>query len=238
MNRPTKDRRELVRFSLAVRVVHAATAVLMIICIATAAILYNGSLAVFVGDRYIVEQVHVWSGFALPVPLIVGLVSRTYRLDLRRLNRFTSLDWRWLRSRRRRDGSIPVGKFNAGQKLNGALSVGAIGALLASGTVMYFTNVFRLSWRSGATFVHDWFALALGLLVVGHILYALRDPHAMTSMRTGRVPLRWARREHGAWAAELAGVEELAEVSAQAPGRTLPDQELPEQTRPLNGDSP
>jgi formate dehydrogenase subunit gamma len=212
MNRPTEDGSELVRFSLAVRLVHAATAALMTVCIATAAILYNGSLAVLFGDRYVVEQIHVWCGFALPVPLIVGLVSRTYRLDLGRLNRFSSLDWKWLRSRQRRDGSLPVGKFNAGQKLNGALSAGAIGALLASGTVMYFTNVFRLSWRSGATFVHDWFALALGLLVVGHVVYALRDRTAMTSMRTGRVPLRWARREHGAWAKEMAGVEEVAAV--------------------------
>jgi formate dehydrogenase subunit gamma len=212
MSPPTRDRRELVRFSLAVRLVHAATAALLIVCIATAAVLYNGSLAVFFGDRYVVEQIHVWSGFALPVPLLLGLLSRTYRLDLGRLNRFTSLDWRWLRSRRRRDGSIPVGKFNAGQKLNGALSAGAIGALLASGTVMYFTNVFRLSWRSGATFVHDWFALGLGLLVVGHILYALRDPDALTSMRTGRVPLRWARREHSEWATEIAGDEAADDV--------------------------
>ena len=207
MSPPINDRGELVRFSLAVRLVHAVTAALMVACIATAAILYNGSLAVLFGDRYLVEQIHVWCGFALPVPLIVGLVSRTYRLDLRRLNRFTAQDWKWLRSRRRRDGDIAVGKFNAGQKLNGALSLGAVGALLASGTVMYFTNVFRLSWRSGATFVHDWFALALGLLVVGHIVYAVGDRDAMRSMRTGRVPLHWARREHGEWAEEIAGVE-------------------------------
>jgi hypothetical protein len=32
----------------------------------------------------------------------------------------------------------------------------------------------------------------------------------MTSMLTGRVPLRWARREHGAWAEELAGIEDVA----------------------------
>jgi formate dehydrogenase subunit gamma len=207
MSQPTDDRRELIRFSLPVRLVHAATAVLMIVCIATAAILYNGSLAVLFGDRYVVEQIHVWCGFALPVPLILGLLSRTYRLDLGRLNRFSSHDWQWLRSRRRRNGNIPVGKFNAGQKLNGALSAGAIGVLLASGTVMYFTNSFRLSWRSGATFVHDWFALGLGLLVVGHVVYALRDATAMTSMWSGRVPLRWARRHHGAWADELAGVK-------------------------------
>jgi formate dehydrogenase subunit gamma len=218
MSPRAKNARELVRFSLAVRVVHAATAAIMLVCIATAAILYNGSLAVLFGDRYLVEQIHVWSGFGLPVPLIVGLASRTYRLDLHRLNRFSSLDWKWLRSRQRRDGEIPVGKFNAGQKLNGALSTGAIGVLLASGTVMYFTNVFRLSWRSGGTFVHDWFALALGLLVVGHTFYAVRDGDALRSMRTGRVPLHWARREHGAWAEEMAGAELETMEGAIAPG--------------------
>jgi formate dehydrogenase subunit gamma len=200
---PTRAEPKLLRFSRPVRWIHGTTAVLMGFCIATAAILYNGSLAVLVGHRYDVELIHVYCGFALPVPIILGLVSRTYRLDLGRLNRFTSHDWRWLRSRTRRDGSIPVGKFNAGQKLNAALSAGAIGVLLGTGIVMYFTNVWRLSWRSGATFLHDWFSLALGLLVVGHVMYALRDPDALRSMRTGWVPLRWARREHAAWVDEL-----------------------------------
>jgi formate dehydrogenase subunit gamma len=186
-----------------VRWVHGITGALLTVCILTAAILYNGSLAIIVGDRYLVEQVHVWTGFALPVPIIVGLFSPSYRADLRRLNRLTRRDWRWLRSRNRRDGSIAVGKFNAGQKLNAALSAGAIGMLLMSGTVMYFTRLTRLSWRSGATFVHDWVALALGLLVVGHVLYALRDVDALRSMRTGWVPIRWARREHSEWVDEV-----------------------------------
>ena len=139
------------------------------------------------------------------MPLIAGILSRAYREDARRLNRFTSRDWAWLRSRTRRDGTIQVDKFNGGQKLNAALSAGSIGVLLISGAVMYFTNLTPLSWRSGATFVHDWFALAVGLLVVGHIAMATKDPYAMAGMRTGQVPLRWARREHGAWAREIAG---------------------------------
>ncbi len=197
---PTVD-----RFSMGSRWVHGLTGTFMILCILTAAILYNGSIAVLVGHRYLVEQIHVCSGFALPVPLLAGIVSRSYRDDARRLNRFTSRDWAWLRSRTRRDGSIEVGKFNAGQKLNASLSAGSIAALLLSGSVMYFTKLTPLAWRSGGTFVHDWFALALGLLVVGHIWMAFRDPHAMTGIRTGRVPLRWARRRHAAWAREIAG---------------------------------
>ena len=202
---PPEKGQTVARFSLSSRWVHGLTAAFMITCILTAAILYNGSLAVLVGHRYVVEQLHVFSGFALPVPLVVGAVSRSYRDDTRRLNRFTRRDWAWLRSRNRRDGSIEVGKFNAGQKLNASLSAGSIGALLLSGCVMYFTRLTPLPWRSGATFVHDWFALAVGLLVVGHLVMATKDPHAMTGIRTGRVPLRWARREHAAWAREVAG---------------------------------
>ena len=201
----TETGQTVTRFGLGSRWVHGLTAALMISCILTAAVLYNGSIAVLVGHRYVVEQIHVFSGLALPVPLVVGLVSRSYRDDARRLNRFTSRDWAWLRSRTRRDGTIEVGKFNAGQKLNAALSTGSIAVLLLSGVVMYFTNLAPLPWRSGATFVHDWFALAVGLLVVGHIYMAAKDPHAMTGIRTGRVPLRWARREHAAWAREVAG---------------------------------
>jgi formate dehydrogenase subunit gamma len=207
-----KNAGQVERFSRAVRWIHGLTAVLMAVCIATAAVLYNGSLAVLFGDRYVVEQVHVYCGFALPVPILVGLLSRSYRIDLGRLNRFTHQDWLWLRTRGRRDGTIPVGKFNAGQKLNAALSAGSIGVLLGTGITMYFTNTFRLSWRTGATFLHDWFSLGLGLLIVGHVLYALADPDALRSMRTGRVPLRWARREHGAWAEEIAPTD--ADLSA------------------------
>jgi formate dehydrogenase subunit gamma len=190
------------RFDRIERAVHRTVAVLMIACIITAAILYNGALAIAVGHRHAIELIHVYCGFALPVPILLGLVSRAYRSDLSRLNRFASSDWRWLRSRRRRAGAIRVGKFNAGQKLNAALTAGAILVLLGTGTLMYFITLVRLSWRTGATFVHDWFALSLGLLVLGHIYFALKDAEARRGMRTGRVSTGWAQREHAEWADE------------------------------------
>jgi len=192
----------IVRFTTAEHHVHRAVAVLMSACITTAAILYNGVLAVPIGHRRLVKFVHVWSGYALPVPILLGLISRAYRADLRLLNRFHPADWTWLRSRRRRDGTIAVGKFNAGQKLNAALSAGAILVLGLTGTLMYLPDLVRLSWRSGATFVHDWFALGLGLLVIGHITYAVRDPESRRGMRTGKVSASWARRHHADWADE------------------------------------
>jgi formate dehydrogenase subunit gamma len=192
----------ILRFTWAERMVHRATAVLMLVCIVTAAILYNGSLSIHVGHRHLVELVHVYCGLALPVPMLLGLLSRAYRADLSQLNRFTRTDWRWLRSRTRRDASSAVGKFNAGQKLNSWLSSGAILVLFGTGIVMYFVGLAPLAWRTGATFVHDWFALGVGLLVFGHIYKAARDAEARRGMRHGTVDARWARHEHPAWAEE------------------------------------
>src|SRR4051812_32181999 len=171
-------------------------------CLLTAVVLYNGAVMMAVGHRHFVELLHVWSGLALPVPMVLGAASAAYRFDLQRLNRVTSADWRWLRSRTRRDGTIAVGKFNAGQKVNAWLVAGATGVLLGTGVVMYWTGLVRLPWRSGATFVHDWFALGLGLLVLGHLAYAMKDPEARRGMGTGMVSRRWARAEHAAWAQE------------------------------------
>jgi formate dehydrogenase subunit gamma len=197
--------RDLDRFALAERLLHLVFAALMGVCILTAAILYNGSLMIAVGHRHVVETIHVWCGLALPVPVLLALASRAFRADLRRLNRFSDADWAWLRSRTRHDGVIRVGKFNAGQKINAWLVAGSVGVLLGTGVLMYWTGLVRLAWRSGATFVHDWSALALGLLVLGHIAYALNDREARRGMRTGRVSWRWARSRHGAWADELGG---------------------------------
>jgi formate dehydrogenase subunit gamma len=193
----------LLRFTRAERVVHRITAVLMIVCILTAAILYIGSLSIAVGHRHVVELVHVYCGYALPVPMLLGLASPAYRDDLSRLKRFGGPDWRWLRSRSSRDGRIAVAKFNAGQKLNAWLSCGAILVLLGSGLLMYFTGLAPLAWRTGATFVHDWFALGVGLLVIGHVYFAIFDPEARRGMRTGSVDAEWARAEHAKWAREM-----------------------------------
>ncbi len=193
----------LPRFTSTERLVHRVVAILMGICLVTAFVLYNGSIMLAVGHRHLVETIHVWSGLALPVPMLLGALSAAYRVDVRRLNRVTSADWQWLRSRTRRDGRIRVGKFNAGQKVNAWLVAGSTVVLLGTGSIMYWTGLVQLSWRSGATFVHDWFALGLGLLVIGHIAFAVRDPEARRGMRTGTVSTRWARKEHPAWADEL-----------------------------------
>jgi formate dehydrogenase subunit gamma len=193
----------LPRFTRAERWVHRTTAVLVVVCLLTAAALYLGPLSVLVGRRALIGRVHVVSGILLPLPMLLGWLSAAYRADLRRLNRFVPGDVDWLRSRDRRGGRIAVGKFNAGQKLNAAFVTGAILILLGTGLIMRYGEPWPLALRTGATFVHDWLSAALLVAVLGHLWLALRDPQARRGMRTGLVPEEWARREHAAWAAEV-----------------------------------
>ena len=190
------------RFTTGERWVHRSLGLLMGVLLVTAAILYLPSLSQLIGRRHLIAQIHVYAGLSLPVPLIVGWFrSRALRADIRLINRFSAQDWAWLRSPDRRSGRIPVGKFNAGQKLNGAFTLGAVLVMLMTGSVMNWTSWWPLSWRTGATFVHDWLAFTIAVVVLGHMYMANRDPVARMGMRTGLVPLSWARREHRAWAA-------------------------------------
>ncbi|MFF4751250.1 cytochrome b/b6 domain-containing protein [Streptomyces sp. NPDC002514] len=190
------------RFTPAERWVHRTTAALMGLCVLTAACLYIPQLAVLVGRRALVVRVHECAGLALPVPALLGLASRAFRADLRFLNRFGPHDGIWLRAALRRDrrpAERPAGKFNAGQKVYAAWIAGATLVMLGTGLLMWFTHLAPLMWRTSATFVHDWLALTMGVVLAGHIGMALADPEARRGLRTGTVSRDWADREHPLW---------------------------------------
>ncbi|GGQ93978.1 cytochrome b/b6 domain-containing protein [Streptomyces asoensis] len=193
---------DIPRFTRAARWVHRTTAVLMGVCVVTAAFLYIPEFAQLVGRRELVVRVHEWAGLALPVPVLAGLVSRAFRADLGHLNRFGPHDRRWLRAALRRDKrreSRPAAKFNAGQKIYAAWIAGATLVMVGTGLLMWFTHLTPIMWRTSATFVHDWLALTIGVVLAGHIGMALGDPEARRGMRTGSVSREWADREHHLW---------------------------------------
>lgn len=184
------------------RAAHWATAVLVIVLVATGAILYVPAFSVAVGRRLVVEDVHVYSGIAVFVPVAVaaaGPWGRRIRVDLRSMNRFTTGELAWLRSAGRA-GRSTVGKFNPGQKLNTFAIGGLLTVLLLTGLGLRWGNFASVRWRTGATFVHDWFAVVLLVLVLGHIAMALLHPRALRSMVTGWVSTDWAARHAPAWA--------------------------------------
>ncbi|BCL19417.1 cytochrome b/b6 domain-containing protein [Streptomyces tuirus] len=190
------------RFTTLQRWTHRTTAALMAICVVTAACLYVPQLAELVGRRALVVTLHQWAGLVLPVPVLAALASRAFRADLGRLNRFGPHDRTWLRAALHRDkrrSSRPAAKFNAGQKLYAAWIAGATLVMLATGLMMWFTHLTPLLWRTSATFVHDWLALTIGIVLAGHIGMALADPESRRGMRTGSVSREWAERQHTLW---------------------------------------
>jgi formate dehydrogenase subunit gamma len=191
---------ELLRFDRVERAAHWATASLFGVLMLSGAALYAGPVSTAVGQRELVRLVHVTAGLALPVPLLVaalGRWGRRLRRDLHQLGRFDDQDRRWFRRATR--ATARLGKFNPGQKLNAAFLGSAIVVMLGTGIVLKWFSLFALRTRTGATFVHDWTALAIWLAVGGHIFFALRDPDALRSMLRGWVPTRWARTERPRW---------------------------------------
>lgn len=186
----------IVRFDRTERIVHWANAVLVLALIGTGLALYAAPVATLVGRRRLVKAVHVGCGLLLPVPFAAGLAGRwgaALRADLAELNRWTVDDRRWWRRRQR--ASVRLGKFNPGQKLNAAFVGGSLVVMLATGSIMKWFEPFPDSWRTGATFVHDWFSFAIGLAVAGHVLLALGDRTSLRAMLRGTVPAEWARRQ-------------------------------------------
>jgi formate dehydrogenase subunit gamma len=172
------------------------------ICVVTAACLYVPQFAELVGRRELVVRVHEWAGLALPLPVLLGLASRALRADLGFLNRFGPQPDPVVRAALHRDkrrSSRPAGKFNAGQKVYAAWIAGATLVMLGTGLLMWFTHLTPIQWRTSATFVHDWLALTIGIVLAGHIGMALGDPEARRGLRTGSVSREWAEREHPLW---------------------------------------
>jgi formate dehydrogenase subunit gamma len=195
----------VVRFSRVERWLHWTNATLFLVLLATGMTLYLPSLSTAVGRRVLVKDLHVYSGLLLPVPLLLAYAGGwrdSVRRDVRRLARWSVDDRRWLLSlgRRARDR---MGKFNAGQKLNAIFVAGSIPVMLATGAIMRWFDPFPLAWRTGATFVHDWIALVLLVVVVGHVGKALAEPIALRAMARGTVSAAHAERRHPRWWAEV-----------------------------------
>ena len=208
----------LSRFDLRSRVLHWVNATLFGVLMLTGAALYAGPISTLVGSREVVRFVHVYSGLALPIPLLIAVLGRRgtrLRSDFGRLNRWSRDDARWFRRSQRR--TVQLGKFNPGQKLNSAFIAGAGIVMLATGSIMHWFEPFPLDWRTGATFAHDWFALGIWVAVIGHILFAVRDGDALEGIVTGSVPAAWARRKAPRWYAEERGDDTPPRVPKPGP---------------------
>lgn len=209
----------LLRFDKVQRTAHWANAILFFILILTALPLYFASLERIVGRHLLIEEIHVWSGVALPVPLLVSLIGpwgTRMRQDVRRFNRWTAGEVRWLRSLG--NDKTQLDKFNPGQKLNAVFVGGTIVVMLGTGVIMHWFGFFPVSWRTGATFVHDVLAFIVVAVVLGHIGMALTHPQSLRSMVRGWVTPTWARRHAPRWANEVLADADPGQRRPPSPG--------------------
>jgi formate dehydrogenase subunit gamma len=215
-------RARLARFDEAEQALHWVNAAMFGVLIVTAALLYIGQLSALVGHRDLVRTVHVACGLALPFPLLAarfGPWRRQFVDDVRALARFDDDDRRWLRSLGR-SKKVRMGKFHPGQKLNAAFTLGAIVVMLGTGSVMHWFSLFPIEWRTGATFVHDWLAITLAVVIAGHLKMAFSDGDALRGMTQGWVPTAWARRHRPKWYEAVTG--RLAAPPAAPPAKRGP----------------
>jgi formate dehydrogenase subunit gamma len=191
------------RFSATERAVHWVHATAFLVLLATGLALYIPALSVAVGRRPLMKDLHVYTAVAWIVALVLIVVlgdRRRLRQTLHDFDRFDADDMLWLRGSPR-----PQGRFNAGQKVNAALT-GAFAVLFAvSGSLLWLGERDHRFQFASTILLHDWLTLISLLLLIGHLYLAVIYPatrHSLRGMTTGSVRRDWAERHHPKWARE------------------------------------
>src|SRR5487761_1913450 len=91
----------ILRFDRVQIVTHWISASMFAVLIASAIPLYFGSFFGIVLHRHVVQMVHLWTGLAWPVPVIISFVGpwgKRMRSELRLINYWTRAEVEWLRT--------------------------------------------------------------------------------------------------------------------------------------------
>jgi formate dehydrogenase subunit gamma len=194
-------KRYIPRFSRTERTLHWANAVFFSVLLGTGLILYLPSLAAAVGRRPLIKDIHFWTGVGwLPALAVIVALGDTagMRRTTRELESFDGDDLRWLTRR----SPAPQGRFNAGQKLNAALTAAFTLLLLVSGLLLWLGERDTRFRFASTVILHDGLMYVVLLLFVGHLYLAVLHPatrHALRGMTVGTVDEEWARTHHPKW---------------------------------------
>ena len=157
--------------------------------------------------------IHVGSVFILVAGLVLaaGVGDRVALGGLaRQLSALDDDDRRWLEwapaaALGRGAQPPPVGRFNAGQKLNAILIAVLLTASTASG-LWWWARLHHILWNSNVDgALHNLAGVAIIVLVCGHVFMAVVNPSTRRALRgitTGSVDRDWAEHHHPGWMAE------------------------------------
>ena len=194
------DNRYVTRFSRTERTLHWVHAGAFLVMLATGLILYLPSLSGAVGRRPFVKDVHIDTAIAwgAAIALVVVLGDRPgLRRTLRELEVFDRDDRLWLRRIPR-----PQGRFNAGQKLNAALTAAFAVLFSVSGVLLWYGERDHRFRFASTIVLHDGLMYVSLVLLVGHLYLAVLNPatrHSLRGMTVGSVDRHWALRHHRKW---------------------------------------
>jgi formate dehydrogenase subunit gamma len=188
------------RFSRTERSLHWVHASAFFALLATGLVLYVPALGELVGRRPQVKEAHLLTAvaWAVAIALVVALGDRRGLLrTAAELDAFDADDRRWLRGRH-----APQGRFNAGQKLNAALTAAFALLFAVSGTLLWLGERDTRFRFASSIVVHDALLYVSLFLLIGHLYLALVHPatrHALRGMIRGDVREDWARKHHRKW---------------------------------------
>jgi formate dehydrogenase subunit gamma len=192
------------RFSRTERALHWANALGFFTLLGTGLVLYLPSLAVALGRRPLFKDIHFWSGLAwISVLVLIALLGdrRGLLRTARELDTFDRDDIRWLTGRR----PAPQGRFNAGQKINSAITAGLTVLFLVSGLLLWLGERDTRFRFASTVLLHDGLMYISLALLVGHLYLAVIHPatrHALRGITVGTVREEWASRHHPKWSPE------------------------------------
>jgi formate dehydrogenase subunit gamma len=194
------DARLVRRFTRTERALHWLLALGFFALLASGLILYLPELSVLVARRPLIKTLHLYSGIGwlLAIALvIVGGYRKGVLATLRELDRFDEDDRRWLLHRPSRPR-----RFNAGQKLNAAVTASFVVLFAVSGFLLWYGERDTRFRFAGTILLHDGLMYVSLLLLVGHLYLVFIRPatrHSLRGMTTGYVRADWARRRHPRW---------------------------------------
>jgi formate dehydrogenase subunit gamma len=190
------------RFSPVERLLHWVNALGFLFLLATGLILFLPRLSVVVGRRQQIQTLHFWFGvgWLCALAAVVLLGGRRMLATAREIESFDGDDLRWLSGR-----PAPQGRFNAGQKINAALTA-AFAILFGVSGVLLWVGERNTRYRFASTVIlHDGLMYVSLALLLGHLYLTLIHPatrHSLRGMTLGTVNAEWAQRHHAKWKPE------------------------------------
>ena len=194
------DPRYVARFSRTERTLHWVHASAFLVLLGSGLVLYVPKLSEAVARRPLIKDVHVYTAVAwlCAIVLVVALGDRRrLAATLHELDAFDRDDRLWLRRIPR-----PQGRFNAGQKLNAALTAAFALLFTVSGFLLWYGERNPRYRLPSTILVHDGLMYVSLVVVLGHLYLALIYPstrHALRGMTVGSVRREWAGEHHSKW---------------------------------------